>query len=83
MPRFGTKSKMQLHTCDERLVDLFREVVKHFDCTVIEGHRGKDKQNEAYNKGNSKIKFSNDKYCESPNTIMVVTPYTIEINNNA
>jgi len=39
--------------------------------------------NESYNKGNSKIKFSNDKYDESPNTIMVVTPYTIEINNNA
>ena len=39
--------------------------------------------NESYDKGNSKIKFSNDKYCESPNTIMVVTTYTIEINNNA
>ena len=39
--------------------------------------------NASYNKGNNKIKFSNDKYDESPNTTMVVTPYTIEINNNA
>ena len=78
MPRFGTKSKMQLHTCDERLVDLFREVVKHFDCTVIEGHRGKEKQNEAYNKGNSKIKFPNGKHNKSPSVAVDVAPYPID-----
>ena len=39
--------------------------------------------NDSYNKGNSKIKFSNDKYDKSSNITMVVTPYTIEINNNA
>ena len=53
MPRFSTKSKSKLHTCDERLVNLFNEVVKHFDCTILEGHRGKEKQNAAYDKGNS------------------------------
>ena len=31
MPRFSTKSKSKLHTCDERLIGLFNEVVKHFD----------------------------------------------------
>ena len=41
MPRFSTRSKSRLHTCDERLVKLFNEVVKHFDCTIIEGHREK------------------------------------------
>jgi len=81
MPRFGTKSKMQLHTCDERLVDLFREVVKHFDCTVIEGHRGKEKQNEAYNKGNSKIKFPNGKHNKSPSVAVDVAPYPIDWND--
>ena len=28
MPRFSTKSKRKLNTCDERLVELFEEVVK-------------------------------------------------------
>ena len=59
MPRFSRRSLSRLETCDERLQKLFKEVVKHFDCTIIEGYRGKEKQNEAYNKGNSKVKFPN------------------------
>ena len=47
MPRFSRKSKGKLNTCDDRLVKLFNEVVKGFDCTVLEGHRGKEKQNAA------------------------------------
>ena len=43
MPRFSTRSKSRLNTCDEKLVELFEEVVKGFDCTIIEGHRGQKK----------------------------------------
>jgi len=81
MPRFSTKSKSKLHTCDERLIDLFNEVVKHFDCTVIEGHRGKERQNAAYNKGNSKLKFPNGKHNKSPSIAVDVAPYPIDWND--
>ena len=37
--RFSTTSKQRLETCDQRLVDLFSEVVEGFDCTIIEGKR--------------------------------------------
>lgn len=74
MPRFSTRSRSRLHTCDERLVKLFNEVVKHFDCTIIEGHRGKEKQNEAYRKGNSKLKFPNGKHNKSPSIAVDVAP---------
>lgn len=78
MPRFGTRSKSRLHTCDGRLVELFNEVVKEFDCTVIEGHRGKDAQNKAYNKGNSKLKFPHGKHNKSPSVAVDVAPYPID-----
>jgi len=78
MPRFSTKSRSKLHTCDERLVDLFNEVVKGFDCTIIEGHRGKKAQNEAFNKGNSKVKFPNGKHNQSPSVAVDVAPYPID-----
>ena len=57
MPRFSKRSLGRLETCDERLQELFKEVVKRFDCTIIEGHRGEEKQNAAYKKGNSKLKY--------------------------
>ena len=78
MPRFSTRSKSRLHTCDERLIDLFNEVVKGFDCTIIEGHRGKKAQDEAFNKGNSKVKFPNGKHNKSPSIAVDVAPYPID-----
>ena len=81
MPRFSTKSRSKLHTCDERLISLFNEVVKHFDCTVIEGNRGKEKQDAAYNKGNSKLKFPDGKHNKSPSIAVDVAPYPIDWND--
>ena len=78
MPRFSTRSKSRLNTCDEKLVELFKEVVKGFDCTIIEGHRGQKKQDEAYNKGNSKVKFPNGKHNKSPSLAVDVAPYPID-----
>ena len=78
MPRFGTKSRSRLHTCDEDLQKLFNEVVKHFDCTVIEGHRGKEKQNAAYKKGNSKLKFPKGKHNRMPSIAVDVAPYPFD-----
>ena len=78
MPRFGTKSKMQLHTCDDRLKELFKKVVKDFDCTVIEGYRGKTKQNSAYERGNSKLRFPRGRHNRMPSVAVDVIPYPID-----
>ena len=78
MPKFGTRSKSRLHTCDERLQDLFEEVVKSFDCSVLEGHRGKEKQNAAYDKGNSKLRYPKGKHNKIPSIAVDVIPYPID-----
>ncbi len=78
MPRFSRRSKSRLETCDERLQKIFKKVVKGFDCTIIEGHRGKEKQNEAYRKGNSKLKYPNGKHNSIPSIAVDVIPYPID-----
>mgnify|MGYP003108562111 FL=1 len=78
MPRFSRKSLSKLETCDERLQKIFKKVVKGFDCTIIEGHRGKEKQNEAFRKGNSKLKFPNGKHNSLPSIAVDVIPYPID-----
>ena len=78
MPRFSKRSKSRLDTCDKRLVKLFEEVVKHYDCTIIEGHRGEERQNEAYRKGNSKVKYPNGKHNKNPSIAVDVAPYPVD-----
>ena len=56
MPQFGRRSKEQLSSCHPDLQRLFNEVIKHYDCTVIEGHRSNEKQLKAFNAGKSRIK---------------------------
>ena len=42
MPKFSKKSKSKLETCDSKLQDLFNEVIMHFDCSILCGHRGEE-----------------------------------------
>lgn len=77
MPRFGSRSKKRLATCDDRLQDLFKEVVKHFDCSVIQGYRGKADQNKAFDEGRSKLRYPHGKHNASPSKAVDVAPYPI------
>jgi len=54
MPRFSKKSLRELETCDPMLQYLFKEVVKHFDCSIIEGKRSLEEQQELLNEGATK-----------------------------
>ena len=78
MPRFGSRSKKRLATCDDRLQDLFKEVVKHFDCSVIQGHRGKADQNKAFDEGRSKLRYPDGNHNAVPSKAVDVAPYPID-----
>ena len=78
MPRFGSRSKKRLATCDDRLQDLFKEVVKHFDCSVIQGHRGKADQNKAFDEGRSKLRYPDGNHNATPSKAVDVAPYPID-----
>ena len=51
MPSFGNRSKGNLATAHQDLQKLFNEVIKHFDCTIIFGHRTPEEQFELFKKG--------------------------------
>ena len=78
MPKFGRASRKRLKTCDEDLVFLFEEVVKYFDCTVLEGHRGKRLQNKYFKEGKSKLQYPDGNHNKIPSFAIDVVPYPID-----
>ena len=78
MPKFSQTSLERLETCDERLIKLFNEVVKYYDCTIICGHRNKQDQNKAFNEGKSRVNFPNSKHNTFPSKAVDVAPWFFE-----
>lgn len=78
MPKFSAKSDSKLKTCDITLQVLFNQVVKEYDCIILEGHRSKERQQELYKDKKTKVKHS--KHNESPSLAIDVSPYPIPDN---
>ena len=78
MPHFGKSSKKRLSTCDDRLQEIFNEVIKHVDCSVLEGHREKDRQNKLFKEGKTKVKYPDGRHNRQPSSAVDVTPYPVD-----
>ena len=78
MPKFGKRSRERLSSCDEDLIALVNEVVKYFDCSVLEGHRGKELQNKYFKEGKSKLKYPDGRHNKKPSNAVDVVPYPID-----
>ena len=55
MYKFSKRSKNNLASADEKLQQLFNEVIKEFDCTIIQGHRTPEEQFELFKKGRERV----------------------------
>lgn len=77
MFRFGTKSKSVLKTVDELLQIIITDGLKIglIDFSVIEGHRGKGKQNQLYKDGRSKVQWPKSKHNMKPSKAVDIVPY--------
>lgn len=78
MAKFGKASQEKLATCHPDLQRLFGEVIKHVDCTVICGHRGKAEQDAAVAAGNSKVRWPNGKHNKVPAEAVDVMPFPVD-----
>ena len=78
MPRFGKRSKERLATCDERLQEVFNEVIQFVDCSVLEGHRSQERQDKLYDEGKTKVKFPRGRHNSNPSRAVDVTPYPVD-----
>ena len=81
MPRFGSRSRKNLDTCHPDLQKVFNEVIKHVDCSIICGQRGKEDQNKAFKDGRSKVKYPNGRHNANPSKAVDVAPYPIDWDN--
>jgi len=80
MYSYSNKSSERLNTCDSRLIDIFNEVIKYYDNTILEGHRDRDTQNHAYDMGHSKVEFPNSKHNRYPSAAVDAAPWPIPEN---
>jgi len=75
--RFSKRSAAKLHTCSLGLQDLFYEVIKHRDCTVLCGHRTEAEQNVLYPKYTNVVwPYSNHNY--NPSKAVDVVPCPVD-----
>ena len=80
--KYSKKSLEQLNTCDKRLQDLFNEVIKYVDVSIICGFRDKAKQNEAFKNGNSKLKWPQSKHNSFPSKALDFMPWPNDKNED-
>lgn len=89
---FGQRSKSNLITCHPDIRFVMNESIKIIDFSVLCGVRSMEKQNRAYNEGNSKLKWPHSKHnvdpdnprdIEWPNlsTAVDIVPYPIDWEN--
>ena len=78
MPKFSEKSVAKLATCDPLLQRVFYEVVNNFDCTILEGYRDKDRQNQMVAEAKSQVRWPDGKHNTVPSCAVDVTPYPIQ-----
>lgn len=77
--KFGRKSLERLALCDERLQKLCHAMIdrSEFDLTITCGYRGREEQEEAFAKGNSKAHFGQSKHNFKPSQAVDICPYPI------
>lgn len=78
MPRFGRSSKQKLDTLHPDLQRVLNRVIEWYDFTILEGHRGKEAQNKAFETGRSKIKWPDGKHNTSPSEAVDIAPWPVD-----
>lgn len=75
MFEFSVNSMKQLDSCDMKLQAIFHKVIGTRDCTIIEGHRDEERQNEMVRQGRSKLSWPDSRHNTSPSRAVDVGPF--------
>ena len=78
MAKFSERSLRRLSTCDVKLQSLFKEVIKHVDCSILEGHRDERRQEQLFEEGKTKIHYPFGRHNSKPSRAVDVTPYPVD-----
>lgn len=75
MAKFSKTSKKRLSTCHPLLIELFTDVIKSVNCTILCGHRDKAGQDAAVAEGSSKVKWPEGKHNAIPSLAVDAGPW--------
>ena len=77
LAQFSIASAKKLNECHIDLQNLFSEVIKHYDCTILEGHRPQHLQDKYYAEKKSKTPWPKSKHNSMPSLAVDAMPYPI------
>ena len=77
MPSFSRVSLARLATCDSRLQSVCHAAIERIDFTVLCGFRNERDQNDAFERGFSKVKWPNGRHNKMPSQAVDLAPYPI------
>lgn len=80
MPKLSKTSLDRLATCHEDLIIFCNELIKHYDFTVVCGHRGQEDQDKAFAQDFSKVKYPNSKHNSYPSLAVDLAPWEGKID---
>jgi peptidoglycan L-alanyl-D-glutamate endopeptidase CwlK len=75
MPRFSRQSKANLATCHPDIQFLFNRVIQIYDCSILDGHRGRERQERYFRDGKSKVHWPDSKHNNLPSLAVDACPY--------
>lgn len=78
MPSFGKHSRECLDTCHPDIVRVLERAIQEYDFSVIEGHRTKEKQDEYFKSGASKVRYPGSYHNSLPSLAVDIVPYPID-----
>ena len=78
MFKFGKKSRTNLDTSHPLLQKVYNEVIKHVDCSVLEGHRDERRQEQLFSEGKTKVRYPLGRHNTNPSSAVDVTPYPVK-----
>ena len=81
MAQFSERSAERLSTCEPKLQELFEAVVGQFDCTILEGHRGQERQDRLYAERRSQLRYPHGRHNKLPSQAVDVAPYPVDWQN--
>jgi peptidoglycan L-alanyl-D-glutamate endopeptidase CwlK len=78
MPHFSSRSLRRLATCHADLQAVFHAVIAHVDCSILEGHRPRERQQAALARGQSTLGWPDSKHNQCPSLAIDAAPWPID-----
>ena len=75
MPYFSQRSRDRLLTCDSRLIAVCSDVIRHFDFSVMCGHRTREEQEKAVIDKHSLLHFPYSRHNKYPSLAVDICPW--------